>query len=175
MIASLLHTSFLRTRTAFLTRCCSRVVFDPPVLPCVRCAHKRLPDLATKSASKHHLSKHFKHFIQALQTSTLIQIGRVFCTFDSIGQSKAFRRQASISVLHSGVVHVSSGARHSWEAADVHMHRSGAVSELDHGETWDVDDNDLKLSVDLATQALLDYLLDLADESKISAKDVCVW
>ena len=74
---------------------------------------------------------------------------------------------------------MSSGARHSWEAADVHMQSSGAVPVLDdHDETWgadDVDDNDPKLAVDLARQAFLDYLLDLADESKISAKDVCVF
>ena len=71
---------------------------------------------------------------------------------------------------------MSSGARHSWEAADVHMQSSGAVPELDeHDETWsagDVDDHDPKLAVDLVTQAFLDHLLDLADESKISAKDV---
>ena len=73
---------------------------------------------------------------------------------------------------------MSSGARHSWEAAALHMQSSGAVPVLDdHDETWgadDVDDNDPKLAVDLATQAFLNYLLDLADESKISAKDVCV-
>ena len=70
------------------------------------------------------------------------------------------------------------GARHSWEAADVHMQSSGAVPELDeHDETWgadDVDDDDPKLAVDSATQAYVDYLLYLADESKISAEDVCV-
>ena len=73
---------------------------------------------------------------------------------------------------------MSSGARHSWEAADVHMQSSGAVPELDeHDEAWgadDVDDNDPNLAVDLAIPAFLDYLLDLADESKISATDVCV-
>ena len=73
---------------------------------------------------------------------------------------------------------MSLGACHSWEAADLDRQSSGAVPEHDeHDETWgadDVDDNDPKLAVDLATQAFLDYLLDLADESKISAKDVCV-
>ena len=62
---------------------------------------------------------------------------------------------------------MSSGALHNWEAA----------GNDEHDETWrtdDVDDNDPKLAVDLATQAFLDYLLDHADESKISAKDVCV-
>ena len=52
------------------------------------------------------------------------------------------------------------------------------MSELyEHGETWradDVDDNDPKLAVDMATHAFLDYLLGLTDESKVSAKDVCV-
>ena len=43
-----------------------RVVFDPPVLPFVRCAHTSLPDPATTSAPKHHL--------QALQTSAPTQI-----------------------------------------------------------------------------------------------------
>ena len=68
--------------------------------------------------------------------------------------------------------------QHNWEAADAHTQSSGAVPELDeHDESWlgdDVDDNDPKLALDLATQAFLDCLLDLADESKISAKDVCV-
>ena len=67
---------------------------------------------------------------------------------------------------------MSSGARHSWEAADVHMQGSGAVPEqAENGETWgagDVDDNDPKLAVDKATQAFLDYLFDRADELKIS-------
>ena len=57
------------------------------------------------------------------------------------------------------------------------MQSSQTVPELDeHDETWgadDVDGNDPKLAVDLATQAFLDCLLDLADESTISAKDVC--
>ena len=46
----------------------------------------------------------------------------------------------------------------------------------EHDETWcgdDVDDNDPKLAVDMATQAFLDYLLDLADESKISDPETC--
>ena len=63
--------------------------------------------------------------------------------------------------------------KHSWEAADVHMQSSAAVAELDeHDEAWgadDVDDNDPNLAVDLATPAILDYLLDLADESKRDA------
>ena len=53
-----LHTSFLRTRTAFLTRYCSRVVFDPPVLPFVRCAHN---DCQTMPLHQHR-STIFKHF-----------------------------------------------------------------------------------------------------------------
>ena len=55
---------------------------------------------------------------------------------------------------------MSSGARHSWEA--VQMQSFGAVPELaDHDETRgadDVDDNDPKLAVDLATKAFLDFL-----------------
>ena len=53
-----LHTSFLRTWTAFLTRYCSRVVFDPPVLPFVRCAHN---DCQTMPLHQHR-STIFKHF-----------------------------------------------------------------------------------------------------------------
>ena len=45
---------------------------------------------------------------------------------------------------------------------------------MKHGGADDVDDNDPKLAVDLATQPFLDYMLDFADESKIFDKDVCV-
>ena len=88
-----------------------------------------------------------------------------FC--DSTDQSKVFQCPASVRVLHSCVVNMSSIARRSLEAADVQMHMqsSGAVPELDeYDETWgadDVDDSDPKLAVDLATQEFLDYLLDL--------------
>ena len=73
---------------------------------------------------------------------------------------------------------MSSDARHSSEAADVQIQSSVTMSELyEHDETWradDVDDNDPKLAVDMATHAFLHYLLGLTDESKVSAKDVFV-
>ena len=101
--------------------------------------------------------------------------GRICVSAD---QPKVFLCQASIRVLQSCVVNMSLGARHSWEAANVHMQSSQTVPELDeHDERWgadDVDDNDPKFALDLATQAFLDFVLDLTDESKISAKDVCV-
>ena len=53
-----LHTSFLRTWTAFLTRYCSRVVFEPPTSPFVRCPHN---DCQTMPLHQHR-STIFKHF-----------------------------------------------------------------------------------------------------------------
>ena len=80
---------------------------------------QRMPDHATTSASQHHL--------QALQTTTLIQIETFFSNLGSIDQPSVLQCQASIRVLRSCVVNMSSGARHSWEAADVHMQSSQTV------------------------------------------------
>ena len=136
-----LVTSFLRTWTAFLTRCCSRVVFGPPVLPFVRCACNHCQTLPQHQ----HRSTIFKHS----RPRHSFRLERLFCICASADQPKVFQCHASIRVLHS-CVNMSSGARHSWEAADVHMQSSGAVPELDeHDETWwadDVVDSDPKLT-----------------------------
>ena len=76
-----LRTCLLRTWKAFLTRCCSRVVFDPPVLPFEVCTQP-LPDPAITSASQHHL--------QSLQTSTLIQIEAFVFVFSVMSISPKF-------------------------------------------------------------------------------------
>ena len=87
-----------------------------------------------------------------------VKLRSVFCT---VVLSACFRVRATVG-----------------KQQNVHMQSSQTVPELDeHDETWgadDVDDNDTMLAVDIATQAFLDFLLNLADESKISAKDVCV-
>ena len=76
-----LRACLLRTWKAFLTRCCSRVVFDLPVLPFEVCT-RALPDPAITSASQHHL--------QSLQTSTLIQIEAFVLVFSVMSISPKF-------------------------------------------------------------------------------------
>ena len=165
-----LHTSFLRTWTAFLTRCCSRVVFDPPVLPFVRCAHN---DCQTMPLHQHR-STIFKHF----RPRHSFRLKRFSVLSILLTQPSVFQCQASIRFAQVCCQHVFGCAPQLGRSRCAHA-ELGAVPELgEHDETWgaeDVDDSDPKLAVDLATQAFLDYLLDLADESKISAKDVCIF
>ena len=164
-----LHTSLLKTWKAFLTRCCSRVMFDPPFLPFVNCAHNHCRTLP--------LHQQHSTIVKHSRPHHSLRLKRLFGIFGSTDQPKVFQCPASVRVLHSCVVNMSSGARHSWEAGDVHLQSSGGRALDEHDETWsadDVDDNDPKLAVDLATQACLHNLLDLADETKMSAKDVRV-
>ena len=86
-----LHTSLLRTWKAFLTRCCSRVVFDPPVLPFVRCAHNRcqtLPQhqhrITILKRSRPHPSFRLKRLVFWILSISpkisSVQLRSVFCT-----------------------------------------------------------------------------------------------
>ena len=136
-----LHTSFLSQWTAFLTRCCSRVVFDPPVLPSVRCAHNDCQNMPLHQ----HRCAIFKH----CRPQHSFRLKR-FLVLSILSTSPVFSSVKLRSVLRSCVVNMSSGARHSWGAADAHMQSSQTVPELDeYDETWgadDVEDNDPKLT-----------------------------
>ena len=152
-----LHKPLLRTWTAFLTRCCSRVVFDPPVLPIVRCPHNGCQTMPLHQ----HRSTIFKHF-RPQQTSpkfSFVKLRSVFCTVvlsthvfgvrATVGKQQMCTRRARVrcqnltSTMKHGVPTMWTTTTQSWPL------------------TWQ-------------HKAFLDYLLDLADESKISAKDVCV-
>ena len=115
-----------------------------------------------------HRSTTFKHF----RPQTLIHIETFYLVFSILSTSPVFSSVKLRSVFCAVVLSTCLRVPQLGSSRCAHAEIGG-----EHDETWsadDVDDNDPKLAVDLATQAFLDYMLDLADESKISAKDVCV-
>ena len=114
-------------------------MFDPLVLPFVRFAHNHC-----QTPPQHqHRSTSFKHS----RPHHSFRLKRLFCICGSTDHPKVFQSEASIRVLHSCVVNMSSCA--------LAEHGSGPRS---------CGRQRRKAAVDLATQTFLDYRPDAPSE-----------